>query len=249
MRNQPVFFKKVCTTAAFLLLMGLALTGKVAAYDFFYWDRGATGHDSALYGAELSEKPLILYFHIPGNGWCEKLNNTYLATEKIEGFLLEMYKVEINPDSGEDEMALSSKYGVTRYPAFLVSIPAFKTDPERVHPFAKEKDMSVDDFLLAIKGRIAHIFSKKAFASFESKAYEVALKYYKLALDYDPKSFYAYFAMGMVHEKIGVEKESIESLLDAETTFLKALEIDPNHKDTKAALENIRKNIAILRER
>ena len=153
------------------------------------------------------------------------------------------------PDSGEDEMALSSKSGVTRYPAFLVSIPAFKTDPERVHPFAKEKDMSVDDFLLAIKGRIAHIFSKKAFASFESKAYEAALKYYKLALDYDPKSFYAYFAMGMVHEKIGVEKESIESLLDAETTFLKALEIDPNHKDTKAALENIRKNIAILRER
>jgi hypothetical protein len=39
----------------------------------------------------------------------------------------------------------------------------------------------------------------------------------------------------MAHEKIGVEKESIESLLDAETTFLKALEIDPNHKDTKAA--------------
>jgi tetratricopeptide (TPR) repeat protein len=249
MRNQPVFFKKVCNIATFLVLMGLAITGKAAAYDFFYWERGAIGHESALYGAELSERPLILYFHIPGDVWSERLNNTYLATEKIEGFLLEMYKVAINPDSGEEEMALSSKYGVTRYPAFLVSIPAFKTEPERVHPFAKEKDMSVDDFLLAIKGKIAHILSKKAFASFESKAYEVSLKYYKLALDYDPKSFYVYFSMGMAHEKIGVGKESIESLLDAETTFLKALEIDPNHKDTKAALENVRKNIAILRER
>ncbi len=231
------------------MLMGLAFTGRAAAYDFFYWDRGDTGHESALYGAELAEKPLILYFHVQGNVWCEKLNNTYLATEKIEGFLMEMYKVEIDPDRGEDEMALSSRYGITRFPAFLVLIPAFKSEPERVHPFAKEKDMSVDDFLLAIKARIAHIFSKKAFASFESKAYEGALKYYQLALEYDPKSFYAYFAMGMVHEKIGVEKESIESLIDAEINFLKALEIDPSHKDTKAALENVQKNMALLREK
>jgi tetratricopeptide (TPR) repeat protein len=248
-RNKPAFFKRVYNIATFVMLTGLALTGRAAAYDFFYWDRGATGHEAALYGAELSEKPLILYFHIPGNVWCEKLNNTYLATEKIESFLLEMYKVAINPDSGEEEMALSSKYGVTRYPAFLVSIPAFKSGPERVHPFAKEDDMSVDEFLQAIKGRIAHIFSKKAFASFASKAYEEALKYYKLALDYDPKSYYVYFAMGMVYEKIGVEKENVESLLDAQTNFLKALEIDPSHKDTKAALENVQKNIEILRER
>lgn len=249
MRNEHAFFKRVYNIATFVMLAGLALTGRADAYDFFYWDRGATGHESALYGAELSEKPLILYFHIPGNVWCEKLNNTYLATEKIENFLLEMYKVEIDPDSGEEEKALSSKYGVTRYPAFLVTIPAFKTGPERVHPFAKEDDMSVDEFLLAFKGRIAHIFSNKAFASFESNAYELALKYYKLALEYDPNSFYVYFAMGMVYEKIGVEKESLMSLLDAQTNFLKAQEIDPSHKDTKAALENVQKNIEILRER
>jgi len=248
MRNQPVLLKKVCNITTFLLLMGLAITGRAAAYDFFYWDSGANGHESALYGAEVAERPLILYFHIQGNEWCEKLNNTYLATEKVEGFLMEMYKVEIDPDRGEDEKALSSRYGITRYPAFLVTFPAFKSESERVHPFAKKNDMSVDDFLQAINARIAHLYSKKAFTSFENKAYEEALKYYQLALEHDPKSFYAYYAIGMVHEKIGVEKESIESLLDAEINLLKALEIDPSHKDTKAALENIRKNMAILRQ-
>jgi tetratricopeptide (TPR) repeat protein len=248
-KNKPAFFIRVYYIATFVILTCLAFTGRAAAYDFFYWDRGATGHESALYGAELSEKPLILYFHIPGDMWCEKLNNTYLATEKIENFLMEMYKVEINPDSGEEEKALSSQYGITRYPAFLVTIPAFKSKPERVHPFTKKKDMSVDEFLLAIEGRIAHIFSNKAFASFESKAYEEALKYYKLALDYDPKSSYVYFAMGIVYEKIGVEKESLDSLLDAQTSFLKASEIDPSHKEAKAALENVQKNIEILKER
>ena len=146
-------------------------------------------------------------------------------------------------------MALSSQYGITRYPAFLVSIPAFKTEPERIHPFAKHPEMSVEDFLQAIKARIAHIYSNKAYTSFEKKAYEAALKYYQLALDSDPGNIYAYYAMGMVHEKIGAEKKKVESLLDAEINFLKALEIDPKHKESKAALESVRKNIEILRQK
>jgi tetratricopeptide (TPR) repeat protein len=230
------------------MLMGLSITGRAAAFDFFYWDRGATGHESALFGAEVSERPLILYFHIQGSGWCEKLNNTYLATEKVEGFLMEMYKVEIDPDRGEDEAALSSQYGITRYPSFLVTVPAFNLEPERIHPFAKETDMSVDEFLQTIRTRIAHLYSKKGFTSFESKAYETAIKYYKLAIEYDPENFYAYFAMGVVYEKVGVEKESIESFIDAELNLLRALEIDPNHKDSKVALENVQKNLATLRK-
>lgn len=249
MRRQPDSFKRLFNMVTFLLLMGLAINGRALAYDFVYWDRGATGYESALYGAELSEKPLILYFHIQGSEWCEKMNNTYLATEKAEGFLMEMYKVEVDPDRGEDELALSSQYGITRYPAFLVSVPAFKTEPQRIHPFSKDQEMSVDDFLQALKSKIAHIYSKKAYTSFEKKAYEEALKYYQSALVFDPKNIYAYYALGMVHEKIGTEKKKLESLLDAEINFLKALEIDPNHKESKAAVESVQKNIKILRQK
>ena len=140
MRREHAFLTQLSNMAILLLFMGFAISGRVFAYDFFYWDRGATGHESVLYGAELSEKPLILYFHVQGCGWCEELNNTYLATEKVEDFLLEMYKVEIDPDRGEDEMALSSQYGITRYPALLVSIPAFETEPKNPSLFQRSRN-------------------------------------------------------------------------------------------------------------
>lgn len=230
------------------LLMGLAIHGSVFAYDFFYWDHGTTGHESALYGAELSEKPLILYFHVQKCRWCEELNDSYLAKEEVEDFLLEMYKVEINPERGEDEIALTSEYGIKRYPAFLVSIPGFEVEPQRVHPFAKDQAMSVEEFLQTIKERIAHIYSAKAYKFFKSNDYETSLKYYQLALDSDPENLYVLHAMGIIHERIGIEKRNLESFLDAEEKFIEALEIDPTHKDSQAALENVQKNIKILKE-
>jgi tetratricopeptide (TPR) repeat protein len=232
---------------AFLVLIGLTINGRALAYDFFYWDHGATGLEAALYGAELDERPLILYFHVQDCEWCEKLNNSYLATDSVESFLMEMYKVEVDPDRGEDEAALADQYGITRFPALLVTVPTAKTESERVHPFSKDKEMSPDEFLQAIKAMIAHIYSKTAYTSFEKKAYEEALKYYRLALEYDQNNIYAYYAMGMVYEKIGEETRDIDSLGEAEMNFLKALEIDPKHEDSKKALEEVRKNMEILK--
>lgn len=247
MRNKLAFFKRFFHLVTFLMLFVLVLTGRVVAYEFFYWDHGTAGYESVLYGAELSERPLILYFHVEGDNWNERMNDSYLATEEVENFLMELYKVEIDPERGEDEKALSSKYGVTRFPAFLVTVPAFGSESEKIHPFTKEKDLSIAEFLQTVQARIAHLYSKKAFSYFENKAYDEALKYYNMAVQYDPKNFYAYFAMGVVHEKVGVEQESIENLIDAELNYSRALEIDPNHKECKAALESVQKNLAILR--
>ena len=249
MRHKPAFYKRIRNIFTYFMLLSLVLTGRAVAYDFFYWDRGANGYESALYGAEIAERPLILYFHIKGNIWCERLNNIYLATEEVENYLMEMYKVEIDPERGEEEKDLSSRYEISQYPAFLVTIPAFGSESERIHPFTKEKDLSVDEFIQTIQARIAHLFSKKAFASFEKKAFDEAIKYNKIAIQYDPENFYAYFALGVVHEKIGVENKSIENFIDAEFNLLRALEIDPNHKEGKAALESVQKNMAILREK
>lgn len=246
MKRLLVFFKRLCHIATFFLLIAFAINGRALAFDFFYWDHGATGHEAALYGAELAERPLILYFHIQDCDWCERMNNAYLAADIVESFLMEMYKVEVDPDRAEDEMALASQYGITRYPAFLVTVPAFETEPERIHPFSKDKEMSVEDFLEAIKTRIAYIYSKKAYTSFENKGYEDALKYYQKALEFDQNSVYAYYAMGMVYEKISEEKKDMERLHDAELSFLKAIEIDPNHKDSIKALQEIRKNMEIF---
>ena len=93
-KNLSVFFKRLCLLTACVALTGLMFNGRAVAYNFFYWDHGATGLESALYGAELAERPLILYFHVQECAWCEKMDNTYLATESVENFLMEMYKVE-----------------------------------------------------------------------------------------------------------------------------------------------------------
>ena len=232
---------------AFLILTAFTFTSGALAYDFLYWSRGADGLEAALYGAELVEDPLILYFHVQDCDWCERMNDAYLATDTVEGFLMEMYKVEVDPDRGTDEAALASQYGITRFPAFLVTIPAFDSEPERVHPFSKEKDLSVEEFLQAIKSRIAHIYSKAAYTSFEKKAYEEAIKYYQMALEYDQNNVYACYAMGISYEKLGEEQRDIDILGEAETKFLRTLEIDPNHEDSKKALEKVRKNIGILK--
>jgi tetratricopeptide (TPR) repeat protein len=247
MKHVSLFIKRLCLLTACLVLIVLMNNGKALAYDFFYWDRGATGLEAARYGAELAQKPLILYFHVQDCAWCEKMNNTYLATDTVESFLMEMYKVEVDPNRGEDEAALTSQYGISRYPVFLVTVPAFKTEPERVHPFLKDKEMSVAEFIQAIKTRIAHIYSKIAYTSFEKKAYEEAIKYYQWALEYDENNVYAYFALGIVYEKRGEETRDIDSLTEAEVNLLRALEIDPNHQDSKKALEEVRKNLEILR--
>jgi tetratricopeptide (TPR) repeat protein len=232
---------------ALLVLTGFMFTKRTIAYEFLYWERGATGFEAALYGAELVEKPLILYFHIQNCDWCERLNDAYLATDTVESFLMEMYKVEVDPERGTDEAALASKYGITQFPAFLVTIPAFKSDPERVHPFSKEKEMSVEEFLQAVKSRIAHIYSKAAYTSFEKKAYEEAIKYYQMALGYDQNNVYACYALGITYEKMGEEQRDLDILGEAEKSFLRALEIDPNHEDSKKAVEEVRKNIGILK--
>ena len=245
-KNLSVFFKRLCLLTACVALTGLMFNGRAVAYNFFYWDHGATGLESALYGAELAERPLILYFHVQECAWCEKMDNTYLATESVENFLMEMYKVEVDPNRGEDEAALLAQYGINRYPALLVTVPAFKIEPERVHPFLKDKQMSVEEFIQAIKTRIAHIYSQIAFKSFEKKAYEEAIKYYQLALEYDENNVYAYFALGIVYGKRGEETRDIDSLREAEMSFLRALEIDPNHQDSKKALEEVRKNLGLL---
>ena len=68
-----------------------------------------------------------------------------------------------------------------------------------------------------------------------------------MALEYDQNNVYACYAMGISYEKLGEEQRDIDILGEAETKFLRTLEIDPNHEDSKKALEKVRKNIGILK--
>jgi len=223
--------------------MGLFTSDEVLSYEFTDWEHGAAGFELALMDAEEDEKPLILYFHTDTISWCEKMNNDYFAVFEIEEFIGGILKAEMDPGQGGPEKELADRYGVKEYPTLLVYIPAFKGKPERIHPFQKDRSMTANEFLKILRDKIVYQYNKKGFSCSEKKDYKNALKYFEMALDYDPESAYTYFAMGTVYHFMGSSNKDLESMKKAEANYLKALEIDPKHKESRAELKKVRKDM------
>ncbi len=140
-----------------ILLKSLVACDMGPSYDFPDWEHGASGHSHALSWAEEEGLPLIVYFHTDWCGWCKKMDADYLATDQMKAFLEGIPKVEINPDKGTAEKALAEKkYGVTGYPYFVVYLPAYESEPYRLHPFTRNGHLSVDQFIQSIEERIAY---------------------------------------------------------------------------------------------
>lgn len=65
------------------------------------------------------------------------MNTEYLAEYDVSDFLSDIPKVEISPEQGDDEKALTDQYKVTGFPSFFVSVPSIDAGTERVYPFKK----------------------------------------------------------------------------------------------------------------
>lgn len=239
-----IYFKKILYFGVFFILTSIFFSDFALSFEFINWERGAIGYEFALMNAEEEEKPLILYFHMDPSTWSEKMNKNYLAAYEVDEFLMDIPKAEINPDDGPQEEKLAAKFQVESYPAFFLSIPSFNSKPQRVHPFSKDHDMTINEFLQTIKKLLASPYNKKAYAHFEKKEYEEALGYFKKALDFDPESAYTHYAAGIAYRYIALEKNDLEFLKNAEESYLKALEIEPEHKECKGELEKLQKDMA-----
>lgn len=243
MRFTTVSLKNSFTWSV-LLFLGLFIPNSLLAYDFPGWYHGASGYNDAIKRAISEGKPLIVYFHAEWCIWSKKMNSDYLAHYKIEQFLNNIPKAEINPDKGSAEKALSKKYGVTGFPSFFVFIPALDRNPGgRIHPFKANKIWTISEFLHAIKIKLANQYNNKGYSCYKNKKYKEAIKYYKMAIGSDPENTYAYYGMGIVlHTRAYIEKNT-KLLKEAETKYLKALEINPNHKGSKKELERLHKTM------
>ena len=59
-----------------------------------------------------------------------------------------MIRVHINPEDGDDEMALAHRYGVGGYPSFYVQAGASDpTTARRVHPFRDGGTIPIQQFV------------------------------------------------------------------------------------------------------
>ena len=108
-----------CTIYGVFLFVVLFSTNSLSANDFYGWHHGASGYSDAIQEAKYEEQPLIIYFHIEKCKWCKEMNDNYLASYEADEFLSDIPKVEINPDKGADENALTRQYNITGYPSFL----------------------------------------------------------------------------------------------------------------------------------
>ncbi len=234
--KRTLFFIILC------LLTGLVITDSASSYDFADWGSGVDGHDIALLDAEEEEKPVVLYFHTDTCKWSKKMTNTYLAHYEIEEFLTEIPKAQIEPDEGTLEEAIANKYGVKEYPTLLILIPAINSKPERIHPFFKDHNMTIEEFLKALKEKIAYQYNQRGYESFKKKRYEEAIKYLQMSLDFDSENAYTYYAMGMVYHSTGTIKDDPKIFKTAEENYVKALKYDPNHKGSRVGLEKLRKH-------
>ncbi len=245
MKIRVVSLKNGIISGVFLFIV-LFIPNRILAYDFSDWSHGASGYNDAIQEAINKDKPLILYFNTDWCKWCKKMNSDYLASYAVKQFLSDIPKVEINPDKGAAEKALTNKYRVTGYPSFLVFIPSISSKTERIYPFRKGTDWTIDEFLHAIRERIAYQYNNKGHSCFQRKNYEDALKYLNTAIDFNSENAFSYYLKGRIKYTIGHRDKDSALLEEAEENYLKALELEPNNQDIKRDLEQLHKLMEYL---
>ena len=242
MKIRAILFNDYMVCGVFLFGF-LVFPVRSSAYDFAGWYHGASGYNDAIQEAEYDDKPLIVYFYTENCKWSQRMNNRYLAAYEVDDFLSGMPRVEINPDKGADEKLLNDKYHVTGYPTFFVSVPSVTSKNERVHPFNNGGEWTTVQFIEAVLSKIVTLYDNKGYSYYQSKEYEDAIKDYDMALSFDPEDVYAYYGKGTAHYAMAYENEDTALLEEAETDFLNALEIDPDHKESKKELEHLQKTM------
>ena len=211
------------------------------AYDFSGWSHGASGYSGAIEDAMNADKPLILYFHTEWCKWAKKMNNDYISSPEVEGYLSNIHKVEIDPDKGAPEKSLTERYNVTGYPSFLIAVPSLYGEVERIWPFCKGTHWTTDEFLRAVKEGITQKYNSKSFSCYKSKNFKDALRYLDMALGFDSENGYSYYLRGRIQYTIGHKDKNSALLKEAEDNYLKALEIDPDDQGTIKDLEQLHK--------
>ena len=236
---KPLRYWRYISTVTVLVCLTVLFTSYAAAFDFYGWRHGAYGHRDVLEASRLNETPVIVYFNTDWCPWCRKLNEKYLNSYEVKGFLRDIEKVEINPEKGPTEKAIGEEYGLTGYPTFLVYVPAINSNPQRLYPFKKTQDWSPSEFVQKIKQRIAHIYSNEGVIHTKSGQYNKALSYYKMALIYDPENIYANYLTAFTYHYLGNQQRDLELISMAREYYQKTLELNPNHIDSKKGLETL----------
>ncbi|HVO30031.1 MAG TPA: thioredoxin family protein [bacterium] len=110
------------------------------------WHEDASGYESALYEAQHTGAPVLVYFHTDWCGYCKALDAQVLSKDKVKTFLDPFVKVNINPEHDPESEEVGSKFGITGYPSVYVIAPGKK--PVKV---SASGEAGPDAFISAVK--------------------------------------------------------------------------------------------------
>jgi len=109
------------------------------------WLHGAAGYARAIELQKELNVPLVVYFYTDWCGYCRTLDNKYLPSVPVQDYLRGVVKVRINPEHGQAERALSTRYGINGYPAFFVMRHP-STRPVNLNPFRRVGALTPTEF-------------------------------------------------------------------------------------------------------
>ncbi len=237
------YFSFFIATVLSLLVAGMVVSDVAPAYELVGWEHGATGYELAFEAAKEKESPMLVFFNLDSSELCERLKNEYFGVLKVYEFLVDIPKVEIDLDGSDLEKSIAAQYGVEQDPSLFVIFPIFEMESQGVTPFLEDHDMTVDEFIQNLRNIFILGYSGSAYQYFEDEDHENALKYFEIARDLDPERAYPYFAIGSIYHTKAIEEGDAEYVNMAEENYLKALELDPDFKESRKELERLRKEL------
>lgn len=238
-KKSPNHFFIACLLLC--LCMSFIFIKQSNAYEFYNWNRWFVGYEMAMLEAKEKGSPLILYFYLNEDEWSEKMNNEYIADDKVDKFLRDIPKAAIDVNYSDQEKELAKGLEVVNCPAFLISIPSLETKYQRIHPFSDKGNMTIDEFIGEIKTFITYHYNMKAHSFFEKKEYEKALELFEKSIEFDPENPYTYRAIGVLYHTMAAENNDRKLLKMAEENYQKVIELDPKNKEVREELEKLTK--------
>ena len=214
--------------------------------ELFGWHHGEYGYKYAMDNSKENEAPVILFFYLDSDKYCQELKDVYFSAYDVYSFLNEIPKADINLKGNEFEIELAKKYNTELDPSLMILFPFTKKDPVRITPFLREKDMTPKEFSVNLKKICALTYNDMGYSYFIDRDYENAIKYYDFSIRYNPEQAYPLFAIGSVYHAMAVEKRDLEYIKKADEYYKKALKLDPEYKECKEELEKLNNNKAII---
>lgn len=108
------------TGILFLLLVGVALSAAAAEMDFSHWLDNSEGYEQGMQTHRAEARPMVVYFRTDWCPYCRQFEDALLEVPEVVEAMKKMVLVRVNPEQGNMEMRLASRYRVDGYPAMFV---------------------------------------------------------------------------------------------------------------------------------